>query len=67
MKQNELLNKKNKKVHKILNYTEHLVILASTVTGYVSISTFASFFSWYFYRYCKFCSNNKNLHNNCRN
>ena len=33
---------KQKKVYKILNYTEQLLILVSTVTGYVSISVFAS-------------------------
>ena len=40
--QNELMSKKYKKVHKFLNYTEHLLILISTVTGFVSISAFAS-------------------------
>ena len=34
------MNKKQKKVCKILNYTKHLLILAS-VTGCVSISAFA--------------------------
>ena len=42
LKQIELISKKHKKVCKILNYTEHLINLASTVTGYVSISAFAS-------------------------
>ena len=32
--------KKNKKTRKYLNYVEHLLILASTVTGCVSISAF---------------------------
>ena len=31
-----------KKTYKYLNYVEHLLILASTITGCVSISTFAS-------------------------
>ena len=34
--------KKQKKC-KIINYTKHLLILSSAVTGYVSISDFASF------------------------
>ena len=33
MKQNELISKKHKKVCKILNYTQDLLILATTVTG----------------------------------
>ena len=41
IKQNELINKKHKKICKILNYTEHLLILASAVTGCASISVFA--------------------------
>ena len=40
--QNELMIKKHKKVCKVLNYIEHLLILISTVTGYVSISAFTS-------------------------
>ena len=35
-------SKKHKKVCKILNYTEHLLILTSTVIGYVSISALTS-------------------------
>ena len=40
--QNELISKKHKKVCKVLNYIELLLILVSTVTGRVSISAFAS-------------------------
>ena len=40
--QNELMSKKYKKVYKFLHYTEHLLILISTVTGCVSVSAFAS-------------------------
>ena len=36
------MSKKYKKVYRVLNYTEHLLILISTVTGCVSISDFAS-------------------------
>ena len=39
--QNELMSKKHKKVCRVLNYIEHLLILISTVTGCVSISSFA--------------------------
>ena len=42
LKETELISKKYKKVCKILNDTETLLILASTVTGYVSISALAS-------------------------
>ena len=40
--QNELMSKKHKKVCRVFNYTEHLLILVSTVTGFISIFTFAS-------------------------
>ena len=40
--QNELMSKKHKKVCTTLNYIEHFLILTSTVTGCVSISSFAS-------------------------
>ena len=39
---NGLMNKKHKKVPVILNYVEHLLILASAITVCVSISAFAS-------------------------
>ena len=42
IKQNELMSKKYKKACRFLNYIEHLIILISTVSGYVSISAFAS-------------------------
>ena len=38
---NELMSKKHKKISTILNYFELFLILASAVTGYVSISGFA--------------------------
>ena len=37
-----MISKKYKKVSTILNYIEHLLILASTITGCISVSTFAS-------------------------
>ena len=39
---NELMSKKHKKVCTTLNYIEHFLILGSTITGYISISVFAS-------------------------
>ena len=57
--QNELLSKNYKIVSRVLNYIDYLLILASAVTGCVSISAFC-FFSCYINR-------NKNVCNNCRN
>ena len=42
IKQNKLISRKHKKVCTTLNYIRHFLILASTVTGWISISTFAS-------------------------
>ena len=42
--ENELMSKKHKKVCTSLNYIEHFLILASTITRSVSISAFASLF-----------------------
>ena len=42
VKQTELMSKKHKKVCTTLNYIEHFLILASTITWYISISLFAS-------------------------
>ena len=38
---NELISKKYQKVSRVLNYTDHLLILIFAVTGCVSISDFA--------------------------
>ena len=62
----DLMSKKYTKTCKHLNYVEHLLILASAVTGCVSISAFTSFSScccWH----NKLCSRNKSLCNHCRN
>ena len=42
MKHNDSINEKNKKTCKHLNYVENLLVLASLITGCVSISAFAS-------------------------
>ena len=36
------MSKKHRKVCRVLNYIEHSLIVISTITGCVSISTFAS-------------------------
>ena len=41
LNRNELLSKKHKKYCRILNYIDHSLIAISTITGCVSISTFA--------------------------
>ena len=40
--QNKLISKKHKKVCRVLNYIDHLLIVISTITGCASISAFAS-------------------------
>ena len=40
IKHNDLMSEKYKKTRKYLNYIEHLLILASTITGCISISGF---------------------------
>ena len=42
IKQNELMSKRHKKACTTLNYIEHFFVLASTITGCISISVFAS-------------------------
>ena len=41
-KHNDLMNEKYEKAFKYLNYAQHLFILVSIVTGFVSTSAFAS-------------------------
>ena len=64
--QNELMSKKHKKVCRVSNYTEHLLILVSTVTRCVSVSAFVSLVRIP-YKNCEFCNRIKNLFNNCWN
>ena len=61
IKQNELMNKKHKTICTTLNYIEHFLILASTITGCYNYTFILQlycffFFDWYFYRYYKFCN-----------
>ena len=44
IEQNELMNKKHKKVCTALNYIEHFFVLASTITGYIYIYIYCSVF-----------------------
>ena len=66
IKHNDLMSEKYKKTCKYLNYVKNLLILASTITGCVSIFAFAS-------KVCvpvgiaSSCSSNKHLCNYCRN
>ena len=45
IEQNELISRKHKKIGTTLNYIEHFLLLASTITDCVSISAFASLLS----------------------
>ena len=45
---NELISKKHKKVCTTLNYIEHFLIIAFTITGCVSVSSFAFFVLYFF-------------------
>ena len=40
--QNELMKNKHKKVYRILTYIDHFLVSASSITGCVSVSAFAS-------------------------
>ena len=42
IEQNKLMSRKHKSICTTLNYIEHFLILASTITGFISISDFAS-------------------------
>ena len=42
IEQNELMSRKHKKMCTNLNYIEHFLILASRITGCISISAFVS-------------------------
>ena len=63
IKHNYLMSEKYKKTCKYLNYVENVLILASAVTGCVSISPFASIVA------IPACvtNKNKNFCNHCRN
>ena len=58
IKQNELMSKKHKKVWTTLNYLEHFLNFASTITGCISISASASY---------ELCNGIKDICNKCRN
>ena len=62
--QNEMVSKKQKKVCRVLNYIEHVLILPSAVARCVSISAFASLLG---VPIGITSSGIKDLCNNCRN
>ena len=39
-----MISRKHKRVYATLNYIEHFLTLSSTITGFISISSFASLF-----------------------
>ena len=68
IEENELMSRKYKMVCTTLGYTEHnyTEILASAITGCISISGFY-LFDWCSYRNYKLYKSIKNLCNSCRN
>ena len=42
IEQNKLMSRKHKSICTTLNHIEHFLILASTITGFISISDFAA-------------------------
>ena len=45
LEHNDLISGKHKRVFRPLNYTKHFIVFISAVSGYVSISAFASLVS----------------------
>ena len=43
IEQNELMSRKHKKICTTLNYIEHFLVLASAITGYISVAAFSCF------------------------
>ena len=66
IEQNELMSRKHKKVYTTLNYIKHFLILASAITGCISISAFASLFGMAIGRTSS-AVGLKYLWNSCRN
>ena len=65
IKNKYLLSEKYKKACKYLNYVEHMLILASTITGCVSVSAFASL-AHVPAGITSFSIGKKNLRNHCK-
>ena len=65
LKNKYLLSEKYKKACKYLNYVEHMLILASTITGCVSVSAFASL-AHVPAGITSFSIGKKNLRNHCK-
>ena len=64
--QNESMSKKHKKVCRILNYIEHLLVLISAVTGCDTISALASVVGFPI-GIKSYTTRLENLCNNCKN
>ena len=60
------MSKRHKKVYMTVNYIEHFLMLASTITGCVPIFAFSSLVGIPI-GIIELCSWIKNLCNNCRN
>ena len=41
IEQNELMSRKHKQICTTLNYIEHFLVLASAITGYISVAAFS--------------------------
>ena len=63
----ELMSKKHKMICTTLNYIEHFLVVASTITGYVSISAFASLIGITMQTTSYTSCTNKHLYKNSRN
>ena len=53
VERNELMSRNYEKICTTLNYIEHFLILASAVTGFISIFASALFFGFLFFEFCK--------------
>ena len=62
--QNKLMSQKHKKLYRVLNYIDHLLIV-DFYNYWMCFNFCFRFFSWYSYRNYEFCNWIKNLCNNC--
>ena len=63
----ELMSNKHKMICTTLNYIEHFLVVASTITGYVSISAFAFLIGITMQTTSYTSRTNKHLYKNSRN
>ena len=62
MKHNDLMSEKYKKTCKYLNFVGYLLILASAITGYISMSEFSSLEKCIIQMYKSIMKKKKNKH-----